>query len=106
LHSYAKNDKITLKSILQLDNFQSHFHLLLSEEAYEQFCDIHILLQTLQPVGEDDHWSYIWGNQEYSIKKHINIYLDMPMFTQLLNGFGSPVKLSKRYFSYYYCKTD
>jgi hypothetical protein len=44
LHSYAKNDKVTLRSILQLDNIQDYFNLPLSQEAYEKFCDLNILL--------------------------------------------------------------
>jgi hypothetical protein len=69
LHSFAKTDKITLKIILQLDNIQSHFHLPISEDAYEQFCDMNILLQTLQTLGLNDVLSYMWGNKEYSVQK-------------------------------------
>jgi hypothetical protein len=34
-HYFAKSYRISLKSILELDNIQNHFHLPLSEEAYE-----------------------------------------------------------------------
>jgi hypothetical protein len=50
LHSFAKSDRVTLKSIPQMDNIHSHFNLPLSEEAYEQFCDLNVLLHTLQQV--------------------------------------------------------
>jgi hypothetical protein len=40
LHSYAKSDKGTISSILQMENFQEHFHLPLSEIAYEQLCEV------------------------------------------------------------------
>jgi hypothetical protein len=59
LHSFAKNDKVSLKTILQLDNIQSHFNLPLSEEAYKQLCDLNILMQSLPVDGENDVWSYI-----------------------------------------------
>jgi hypothetical protein len=51
LHSYAKNDKVTLRSILQLDNVQDHFNLRLSEEACDQFCEPNVLLQALPAEG-------------------------------------------------------
>jgi hypothetical protein len=48
------NDKVSLKTILQLDNIQSLFILPLSEEAYEQFCDLNVLMQSLQVDGQND----------------------------------------------------
>jgi hypothetical protein len=58
-HSYTESDNVSLKLILQLDNIQNHFYLPLSEEAYEQFCDLNVLLLSLQANGQDDGWSYI-----------------------------------------------
>jgi hypothetical protein len=70
LHSFAKNDRVIVFSMLHMDNIQDHFNLLLSEVVYEQYCDLVILLQTLPSMGEIDVWSYIWGNKvEYSVKK-------------------------------------
>jgi hypothetical protein len=51
LHSYAKSDKGTISSILQMENFQEHFHLPLSEIAYEQLCEVIVLLQSLPAEG-------------------------------------------------------
>lgn len=75
LHSYAKNDKVCLHTILHLDNIQNHFNLPLSEVAYEQYCDLIILLQSLPADGGNDVWSYIWGNGEYSVKKTYNHFM-------------------------------
>jgi hypothetical protein len=69
LYSFAKADMISLKSILVLDNIQNHFHLPLSEEVYEQFCDLNVLLLSLQDEGQNDIWSYMWGNKEYSVQR-------------------------------------
>jgi hypothetical protein len=30
---------------------------------------MNILLQSLQAVGQNDIWSYMWGNKEYSVQK-------------------------------------
>jgi hypothetical protein len=54
LHSIAKSDKVSLKSILELNNIHSHFNLPLSEEAYEQFCELEIFLFSMQANGQDD----------------------------------------------------
>jgi hypothetical protein len=51
LHSYAKSDKGAISLVLQIENFQEHFHLPLLEIAYEQFCELIVLLQSLQ-VGD------------------------------------------------------
>jgi hypothetical protein len=59
LHSYAKSNRVSLKSILQLDNIQNHFNLPFSKEAYEQFCDLNVLLLSLQANDQDDVWFYI-----------------------------------------------
>jgi hypothetical protein len=54
LHSYAKNDMVSLLSILHLDNIQNYFNLPLSEVAYEQYCDLIIQLQSLPVDGGND----------------------------------------------------
>jgi hypothetical protein len=54
LHSYAKNDMVSLLSILHLDNIQNYFNLPLSEVAYEQYCDLIIQLQSLPTNGGND----------------------------------------------------
>jgi hypothetical protein len=65
LHSFAINGNITVKTVMEQDNLQDIFHLPLSKEAYEQFCKLDIILQSLQLTGEKDTWSYIWGNGQY-----------------------------------------
>jgi hypothetical protein len=68
LHSFAINDEITLKGALSHASIQELFHLPLSKEAYEQFCDLDILIQSLHH-GEQDTRSYIWENASYSSAK-------------------------------------
>jgi hypothetical protein len=51
---------------MEQDNLQSNFQLLLSEEAYEEYNELNIFLLSLQLSGENDGWSYIWGNNQYS----------------------------------------
>jgi hypothetical protein len=69
LHSFAKSDTITLRSVLQTKNFEDLFNLPLSEVAYEQFCELIILLQGLPVSEKNDKWSYIWGNGTYTMSK-------------------------------------
>jgi hypothetical protein len=40
LHSFAKSDSITLRSVLQTEDFEDLFIVPLSEIAYEQFCEL------------------------------------------------------------------
>jgi hypothetical protein len=69
LHSFAKNDSITLRSVLQTENFEDLFNLMLSEVAYEQFCELIIFLQGLHVSEKNGRWSYIWGNGTYTMSK-------------------------------------
>jgi hypothetical protein len=56
-----------------MDNIQNHFNLPFM--AYEQYCDLIILLQSLLADGWNDVWSYIWSNGEYSVKKAYNHFM-------------------------------
>jgi hypothetical protein len=42
LFSFAINNKITIKEAVETQEFQDLFHLPLSEEAFEQFCELDI----------------------------------------------------------------
>jgi hypothetical protein len=69
LHSFAINENLTVKAAMEQDHLQDLFHLPLSEEAYDQFNELDVILQSLQLTGENDSWSYIWGNGQYSSAK-------------------------------------
>jgi hypothetical protein len=69
LHSFAINGSIIVKEALNLGFLQDLFHLLLSQEAYEQLCELDIAIQSLQQNEEQDYWSYIWGNGTFSSTK-------------------------------------
>jgi hypothetical protein len=69
LFSLAKNKNVTVKSIFELESFDEHFQLPMSEVAFEQFCDLSIILQNLPKSNENDKWSFIWGNELFSVNK-------------------------------------
>jgi hypothetical protein len=54
LYYYANNQNISLCSVLEISELEELFYLPLSEEAYEQFCELDIYLQTFQISNEDD----------------------------------------------------
>jgi hypothetical protein len=54
LHSFAKSDAITISSVLQLEHFQDHFNLPLSDIAFEQFCEVSMIIQSLPEDGQLD----------------------------------------------------
>jgi hypothetical protein len=58
-HSFSKNDLVTTSSVLQMESFEDHFNLPLSEIAFEQFCEVSLFLQSLCGDGQLDKWSYI-----------------------------------------------
>jgi hypothetical protein len=69
LHYFAINDKITLASVMQQDNLHYIFQLPLSEEAYLQYSDLEVMVQSLDTTDVKDKWKYIWGNTHYSSMK-------------------------------------
>jgi hypothetical protein len=69
LFSFATNAEITVKSVLQAEAFEDNFHLPLSVEAYDRFCELEIYMQSLQQSNDKDKWTYIWGSQDYSSVK-------------------------------------
>jgi hypothetical protein len=66
LFSFSRKEDVTVKTMLLMNNMQEHFHLHLSEEAYDKFCDLTVFLQLIQLNGNIDGWSYIWGNDKFS----------------------------------------
>jgi hypothetical protein len=64
-----KNNKISVKSVVELEETQDLFHLPLYEEAYEQYSELDIYLQLIQHDSQVDSWTYIWGNDRYSSAK-------------------------------------
>jgi hypothetical protein len=59
LHSFAKSDAITVSAILQLKHFQYHFNLPLSEIAFEQFCEVSMIIQSLPDDKQMDQFGAI-----------------------------------------------
>jgi hypothetical protein len=59
LYSYAKNDKVTARYAIELERMQDLFHLPLPEEVFQEYCELEILMQSVQYSEENDTWSYI-----------------------------------------------
>jgi hypothetical protein len=59
---------ITLSFALEQD-LQDIFQLPLSEEAYMQFCEVNVLMQSLQINNDKYKWKYIWVSGHYSSVK-------------------------------------
>jgi hypothetical protein len=63
------HNKQKYKSLLELETLHDLFHLPLSMEAYDHFCEVEIILQTIRQSDSKDRWSYIWGSENYSSAK-------------------------------------
>jgi hypothetical protein len=48
---------------------QGLFQTPLFVEAFEEYCELEIIMQTLQLSEENDRWDYIWGYGAYSSAK-------------------------------------
>jgi hypothetical protein len=73
LYSYGKNDKITARYAIELERLQQLFFIFpLSEEAFQEYCEMEILMQAIHYSEENDMWSYIWGKRTYSSSRAYN----------------------------------
>jgi hypothetical protein len=82
-------ENITLSSVLQHENLHDIFQLPLSEEAYVQYCEVSVLIQSVQDNTDNDKWKYIWGNVNFSAKKRPTIICqDLYQCIQHFVGFG------------------
>jgi hypothetical protein len=54
LYSYALNTKITVKAAAETEIFQDLFQTPMSIEAFEEYCELEIIMQTLQLLEEND----------------------------------------------------
>jgi hypothetical protein len=72
LFSFTFMEQISLSSVLHQENFHDIFQLPLSEEAYDQYCELDLILQLIQVTSDNDQWKYIWGNGHFSVKMSYN----------------------------------
>jgi hypothetical protein len=54
------------------ESLQDIFSLPMSEEAYTEFCELDIFIQSYQVTEEAYTWSYIWGSNSFSSKRAYN----------------------------------
>lgn len=68
LASFAKDERITLKEVLQ-GHLLNTVHLPLSAEAHGQFAQLQEILQQIDNPQPQDIWVYSWGNPIFSASK-------------------------------------
>jgi hypothetical protein len=69
LFSYAKNRVISVSATASVPLVQDLFHLPLSNEAYLQFQQLSVTLQSLHlDLGKDD-WHFTWGSSSFHSKR-------------------------------------
>jgi hypothetical protein len=66
LYSFASNENITLSTVLHQEALHDIFNLPLSEETYFQYCELEILVQSIEDHNDKDKWKYIWDNDQYT----------------------------------------
>jgi hypothetical protein len=49
----------TVRYALELERLQDLFQLPLSKEVYQEYCELDILLNSVQYTDDNDNWSYI-----------------------------------------------
>jgi len=70
LLSFSKDSRISVKDVMNAEDFEDLFYLLLSQAAFVEFEDLQEHLIGLPgPQSEDDVWSYIWGNGTYTSQR-------------------------------------
>ena len=70
--SFAKNQKISVAACLSITDMSSHFHLLLSKQAQQEYVELQGIIQDTQLREDNDQWNYIWGAEKYTSKSFYN----------------------------------
>ena len=97
LFSYVINKRLTIHQVISRDYLEDLFHLPLSMEAHEQFFKLEDICYTLrqsQYQNLTDTWSYIWGNEHFSLAKAYNVMIGYkqtpPHFNWMWNSSCQP----------------
>lgn len=69
LHSFAKDKQLRFATGRSQIPLHSLFHLPLSQQAHEQLNQMQELLEQTMQREELDRWIYIWGSDQFSIKR-------------------------------------
>jgi hypothetical protein len=69
LYSFSKNKQGIVQTVLHMESLDEQFQLPLSVEAYNEFCELLMFLQSLHGIYGKDTWSYIWGSSDFSAAK-------------------------------------
>jgi hypothetical protein len=78
LASFAKSKVITVRETVNTEYLEDLFYLPLSVEAYAEFQDLEELcIKTTEIIqsGNKDTWSYIWGNECFSVKEAYKVLI-------------------------------
>jgi hypothetical protein len=73
-YSFAKDKFITVSKFCQSPALHDLFHLPLSEEAYQQFIQLSVTVESLNLQEGFDSWSYVWNSNVFT-PKHVYKHL-------------------------------
>jgi hypothetical protein len=68
LFSFANNTKLSITEAKQQDHLFQIFQLPISEQAYEQYLELHEAWEQITINNLKDRWRYIWDLDSYSTK--------------------------------------
>lgn len=88
LFLFAKNQAPTVQQACQTVALSELFHLPLSEEAFQHFQELELIISDLQVLDVSDQWVYIWGSSLFSSKKaYYSTLLVQHRLTQFSDGY-------------------
>jgi hypothetical protein len=75
LFSFTKDKLISVAKFLSTEQLGDLFHLPLSNDAWQEYQALQVILQEIQVTkGDKDCWKYIWGNSDYSASKFYKLH--------------------------------
>jgi hypothetical protein len=67
--SFAKDKFVSVQNYMVAEDMSDHFYLPLSVEAYDQYTQLAILLESIHLHTGSDRWSYILGYPDFASSK-------------------------------------
>ena len=71
LFSYVLDDKVSAAVVCETQDMASLFHLPLSSQAYDEFCELQRLKDSFPLPGGKDVWNYQWGDSYQIGRAHV-----------------------------------
>ena len=89
LYSFVRDQSLSVQNVLMFEYLEDLFHLPLTQEAFLEFELMEEICDTLRSSASNEHldtWSYMWGNNIFSVAKAYKILIGVKIVPAHFNS--------------------